>query len=113
MVWHVIISSGTARYCYFYLRSFRAATATVTVSLSSGLPPTSSPVLRHTDPSEKIQIQKIFSADPSPREFQFQKIIAKTPNLDWLCFQGGVYGWKAIDLAARNNSSPHSLDTIR
>ena len=34
MVWYGMeqISSGTARYCYCYLRSFRAATATVTVS---------------------------------------------------------------------------------
>ena len=42
MVWHGIISSDTACFCYCCLRSFIAAIATVTVSPPPGLPPSPS-----------------------------------------------------------------------
>ena len=48
VVWHGMTKNnierhGTARHCCCYLRSFRAAIATVTVSHPGGLPPISSP----------------------------------------------------------------------
>ena len=67
MIWYGMAWNDIERYCFCYLLSFRAATATVTVSH----PP-------------KF-LKKI--SGPLTGEIPNPKIIAETANLDWITFE--------------------------
>ena len=47
--------------------------------------------INNTDPGEKSK-SKINSPPTTPEEFQIHNLIAKTANLDWICFPVAVLG---------------------